>query len=59
MTFTLMCGDVMPGCTARFESSDHDDLMTRVGAHASTHHQVRELTPDLVQLVSSHVAISA
>ena len=30
MTFKLACGDVMPGCTAHFESTDRDDLMSQV-----------------------------
>ena len=28
MTFRLACGDVMPGCSARFESTDRDLLHT-------------------------------
>ncbi len=30
MTFKLACGDVMPGCEARFENADRDVLMREV-----------------------------
>ncbi|MGN6251151.1 MAG: DUF1059 domain-containing protein [Marmoricola sp.] len=55
MTFRLACGDVMPGCAARFESTDHAELMEQVAAHAASAHGVEEITPDLARAVAAHV----
>ena len=54
--FKLACGDVMPGCPARFESSERDQLMAQVGAHAAQAHGIVDLTPDVVRAVEAHIA---
>lgn len=54
--FKLACGDVMPGCSARFENSDRDALMSEVAAHAARDHGITDLTPDVVAAVESKVA---
>lgn len=51
--FKLACGDVMPGCAARFESSDRDALMSQVAAHAARDHGITDLTPEVVAAVES------
>ena len=40
--FKLACGDVMPGCSARFENSSRDALLGQVATHAATHHGDRK-----------------
>lgn len=55
MTFTLACGDVMPGCTATFTNDDRDALMRDVAAHAAADHGIREITPELAVAVGGHV----
>jgi predicted small metal-binding protein len=55
MTFKLACGDVMPGCAARFESNDHDELMRQVAAHAAEAHGITEITPDVAQAVEGKI----
>lgn len=55
MTFKLACGDVMPGCAAHFESSDRDQLMREVGAHAAQAHGITELTPEVVAAVDEKI----
>lgn len=55
MTFHLACGDVMPGCTARFENTDQGDLMEQVAAHAASAHGITEITPDVARAVAAHV----
>ena len=55
MTFTLACGDVMPGCTARFEAGDRDALMHQVATHASTAHGIHEMTPEVAAAVGAAV----
>jgi predicted small metal-binding protein len=57
--FKLACGDVMPGCAARFENTDRDQLMAQVAAHAASVHGVNEFTPDLLRTVEAQVTFAA
>ncbi len=59
MTFKLACGDVMPGCSARFESNDRDELMGQIGAHAASAHGITEVTPNVLQAINRAIAIAA
>ena len=59
MTFTLACGDVMPGCAARFENSDRQALMGQVADHAARDHGVVDLTPEVVAAVESKILQTA
>jgi predicted small metal-binding protein len=59
MTFKLACGDVMPGCTARFESTDRDQLMAQIGAHAGEAHGITTFTPEVLQAVESKILVAA
>jgi predicted small metal-binding protein len=54
--FKLACGDVMPGCPARFENSDRDQLMAQVAAHAAAEHGIVDLTPEVRQAVEAKIA---
>ena len=56
MIFKLACGDVMPGCVARFESADRDELMGEVAHHAASAHGVTEITPDVRADIESRIA---
>jgi predicted small metal-binding protein len=53
--FKLACGDVMPGCAARFESPDRDQLLAQVAAHAAEQHGIQEITPDVLRAVESKI----
>lgn len=55
MTFKLACGDVMPGCTARFEHADRDQLMTQVVAHAAADHGITTITPEIAEAVGARI----
>jgi predicted small metal-binding protein len=55
MTFKLACGDVMPGCAARFETDDQDLLMQQVAAHAAEAHGITEVTPDIAAAVAAKI----
>jgi predicted small metal-binding protein len=55
MTFKLACGDVMPGCTARFENTDRGQLMGQVAAHAASAHGITDITPTIRQAVESQI----
>jgi predicted small metal-binding protein len=57
--FKLACGDVMPGCAARFENPDKDAMFAAVAAHASADHGITDLTPEVVAAVESKVVFAA
>lgn len=59
MTFTLACGDVMPGCAARFQSADRESLLAQVGQHAATAHGILDLTPEVRAAVEDKILQSA
>jgi predicted small metal-binding protein len=49
----------MPGCSARFESTDRDRLMSQIGAHAAEEHGITTITPDILRAVQSRIVVSA
>jgi predicted small metal-binding protein len=55
MTFKLACGDVMPGCAARFENTSREVLLADVAAHAAADHGITVLTPDVVRAVEDKI----
>jgi predicted small metal-binding protein len=59
MTFRLACGDVMPGCSARFENTSRDDLMSQVGAHAAESHGITDITPEVREAIEGHITVAA
>jgi len=59
MIFKLACGDVMPGCAARFESSSRDDLVGQVASHAASAHGITSMTPDVLAIIDSNISTAA
>lgn len=59
MRFKLACGDVMPGCSAHFESTDRDRLLATVVGHAAADHGITEITPDVMRAVESRILVVA
>lgn len=55
--FRLACGDVMPGCAARFEHTDRDLLLGLVAEHAELDHQITEMTLDVRRAVLGHIRV--
>ncbi|MDQ0736074.1 DUF1059 domain-containing protein [Arthrobacter agilis] len=49
------CGDVVPGCDARWVCSSEDEILASVGAHAASAHGLTDLPPDLVGAVRSSI----
>lgn len=45
------CGDVVPGCTMRFETDSEEALLTQVGHHAHDDHGLVEVTDELIAAV--------
>ncbi len=55
MSYSLACGDVMPGCAATFTADDKDELMGQVAAHAKADHGIEEITPEVADAVGAAV----
>ena len=49
------CGDVIPGCGARFTATDEGGIFAQVAGHAAADHGVTDITPELVQAVRAHI----
>ncbi|MCX6498959.1 MAG: DUF1059 domain-containing protein [Arthrobacter sp.] len=45
---SFACGDVVPGCEARWVCSTEDEILVKVGAHAAAVHGLTELPAELV-----------
>ena len=43
MTWTLACGDVLPGCTSVLAGETRDAVLAAVGAHAAADHGVSDV----------------
>ncbi|MCW2792858.1 MAG: hypothetical protein JWO76_1956 [Nocardioides sp.] len=59
MTFKLACGDVMPGCSARFEGTDRDQLMGQVAGHAANAHGISDITPEIRAAIEDKISVAA
>ena len=57
--FKLACGDVMPGCAARFENSDRGQLLGQVAEHAASAHGITEITPPVLAAVEEKIVFAA
>jgi predicted small metal-binding protein len=52
---TFACGDVIPGCSARFSAVDESGIFEQVAGHAAHDHGVTDITPELVQAVRDRI----
>lgn len=48
---SFACGDVVPGCEARWVCSTEDEVLAGVGAHAAAVHGLTEVPAELVESV--------
>jgi predicted small metal-binding protein len=55
MTYSLACGDVMPGCSATFEAESEEQLLEQVAPHAAEAHGIAEVTPDVLAAVKGAI----
>ncbi len=55
MMKSFACGDVVPGCEARWVCSTEDEILFIVAEHAAAAHGVPAMTPELDQAVRSAV----
>ncbi len=51
----IACGDVVPGCSFTASASTEEELMKKVVAHATHHHGVTEVTPELAAKVKAAI----
>ena len=51
---TLNCGELMPGCSERFQGETEDEILAQAGQHAVEVHNL-EMTPELVETVRGHI----
>ena len=49
------CGDVVPGCDARWVCETDEELLANVAGHAAEVHGITEVTPDLVAQVQARI----
>ena len=59
MSWTLSCGDVMPGCTAVLSGDTRDAVLSAVGAHAVTDHGVVDIDAATFSAVEAALRQSA
>jgi predicted small metal-binding protein len=55
--YTFSCGDVMADCEARFESADRDELLSEIARHIADVHGITEITPDVLDAVTSKIVV--
>jgi predicted small metal-binding protein len=49
------CGDVVPGCAAKFHGASNEEILAAVGAHAKRDHGLADVSADLVRQVIEHI----
>ncbi|MFI7600139.1 DUF1059 domain-containing protein [Actinoplanes sp. NPDC049681] len=52
---TFACGDVVPGCDARFVCDTEDEILAAVARHAAEDHGLTSVPPELVEAVRAAV----
>ena len=56
MSYSIACGDVMPGCSAHFTAPTEDELLAQVAEHAKDDHGVEEITPEIAGQVRAAIS---
>ena len=59
MSWTLACGDVMPGCSAVLSGDTKDAVLSAVGAHAGADHGVVDIDAETFAKVEAALRESA
>ena len=52
---SFACGDVVPGCDARFVCKSDDEILVQVASHAADRHGMSEVPAAVVDSVRSHI----
>lgn len=57
MTFSLACGDVMPGCPSRFVNTTREGLRADIAEHAAAAHGLTNITPDVWSVIDTKTTV--
>ncbi len=49
------CGDVVPGCTARFLGSTDEEILSAVADHARRDHGMTDIPVSVITMVRTHI----
>ena len=52
---SFSCGDVVPGCDARFVGRTDADILTQVGPHACRRARLAQVPSEVVDAVRRHI----
>ena len=50
------CGELVPGCTARFQGESDDEILERVAVHARDEHGMDEVPPEVVDKIVASIS---
>jgi predicted small metal-binding protein len=53
------CGDVVPGCGARFKATSNEEILAQVAAHARADHGMTDIPQSLVDMVVENIQVAA
>jgi predicted small metal-binding protein len=49
------CGEIVPGCGAKFEGRSEEEILEQVAVHAREEHGMDEVPPDVVDNVRARI----
>ena len=49
------CGEIVPGCDARFEGASEEEILEQVAVHAREEHGMDEVPPDVADSVRARL----
>ena len=55
MSKHIACGNIVEGCAWKADALTEEELLNKVVAHASSAHDVKEVTPELAAQVKSAI----
>ncbi len=53
------CGDVVPGCQARFQGATNEEILAQVAVHARDDHGIAEAPQSLIDQVIENIQMAA
>ena len=49
------CGELVPGCEARFEDESEEEILRKVRTHARDEHGMPEVPPEVVDTIRATI----
>jgi predicted small metal-binding protein len=49
------CGDIVPGCTAKYQLATEEEILAAVAEHAREAHGIEEVPADMIAEVRSRI----